>query len=163
MIHSQAATNEKWLVRCSPCALRFSQSNQSALLHREVCSRFHRLLRFRHFAHLWVLLCLDVFHFQCSFHFPQAPTGSAKWPTSIIFSRLAGAQLADCITCLTSRMFTFWFPQTIAFFPVYFCLSLNTSNNTESLTWWIAHKALSRAQWFISHWRLVLLGVQQHP
>ena len=37
----------------------------------------------------------------------------------------------------------FWFPQTIAFLPVYFCLSFNKSDNTNSLARWIAYKPLS--------------------
>ena len=36
-----------------------------------------------------------------------------------IFSRLASAQFADCMTCLTLQIFLFWFQQTTAFSLVY--------------------------------------------
>ena len=69
-----------------------------------------------------VSICFTpMFH---SFAIPPsqwAPAGSDERSTS----RLAGAQFTDCMTCLTSQTFLFCFSHTIAFLPVFQCLSLH--------------------------------------
>ena len=62
------------------------------------------------------------------FCYPSIPTCSRRLSRAIhqhTFSRLAGAQFNDCMTCLTSQTFLFCFSQTIAFSPVFLCLSLH--------------------------------------
>ena len=57
--------------------------------------------------------------FFCFVFFMQSSITSRS--TNTFFSHLAGAQFADCITCLTTlllgRKILFWFPQTIPFVP----------------------------------------------
>ena len=48
-----------------------------------------------------------------------APAGSAERCT-----------ITDCITCISLQTFLFWFPHTIAFSPVFQCLSLHMSEFT---------------------------------
>ena len=123
-----------------------------SLQHRKFCFGFYRLLRFCHFTHVWVLFRLYVWTcfipnvpFICYLSIPVCSRRVNRVIYWHIFSRPVGAQFADCMICLTLKTFMFWFLQTIAYFPVYFCLCLNTSDNTDSLAWWIACKALSRA------------------
>ena len=81
-------------------------------------------------------LSFAIFPSQC------APAALAVWSTS----RFSLTWLAHkCMTCITLWTFLIWFLQTILFLQVYFCLSSNISDNTDSLTWWIAFKMLSRA------------------
>ena len=81
------------------------------------------------FSHIWVFICLNMFHSYVPFIcYPSIPVCSCRLSRVIhqhTFSHLAGTQQTDCITCLTLQTFLFWFPHTIAFSPVFQCLSLH--------------------------------------
>ena len=74
---------------------------------------FHTLLHFRQFFCVLVCTCLslylpshayfDVFINLQSFHHNVPPHGSAEQSTKHSFSRLAGAQFTNYMTCLTSQ------------------------------------------------------------
>ena len=70
-----------------------------------------------------------MFHSHVSFIcYPSIPVCSRRFNRAIhqhTFSHLADAKLTDCMTCLTSQTFLFYFPHTIAFLPVFQCFSLH--------------------------------------
>ena len=70
-----------------------------------------------------------MFHSHVSFIcYPSIPVSSRRLSRAIhqhTFSRLAGAQFTDSMTCLTSQTFLFCFSHSISFSPVFLCLSLH--------------------------------------
>ena len=70
-----------------------------------------------------------MFHSHVSFICcPSIPVCSRRLSTAIhqhTFSPLAGVQFADCMTCVTLQTILFSFSHTIAFLPVFLCLSLH--------------------------------------
>ena len=78
------------------------------------------------FELVFVFTCLfSCFHLFTVFPSKCAPTWLSRAIHQHTFSRLAGAQFTDCMTCLTSQMFLFYFPHTIAFLPVFQYFSLH--------------------------------------
>ena len=71
---------------------------------------FFSLNMSEHVSFLCFILCL-FFIYLC-------PHRLSRATYQHIFSRLAGAQFADCITCLANTYFV-WFAQAITFLPVY--------------------------------------------
>ena len=78
---------------------------------------------------LSIFTCLNMFHSHVPFIcFPYIPVYFHRLSRVIhqhTFSRLAGAQFIDCMACLTSQTFLFCFSHSIAFLPVFQCLSLH--------------------------------------
>ena len=102
-----------------------------SIKYKDFCFGFHRQLRFCLFTHVWVSLCMNMFHpnVPCFCHH-SIPVCSRRLSIAIhqhIFSRLAGAQFIVCMTYPTLQTFLFRFLQIIAFSPVYLYLSFNTS------------------------------------
>ena len=60
--------------------------------------------------------------FICNLSIPMCSHRLNRAIHQHIFSSLAIAKFADCMTCLALQMFLFWFRQTIEFLPLYFCL-----------------------------------------
>ena len=59
--------------------------------------------------YFWVWICPNTFRFHvsflCHFFIPVCSQSLSRSTHPLIFSRLAGAQFADCITCLTNNHF----------------------------------------------------------
>ena len=68
-----------------------------------------------------------MIHFSFTAGFTWCTIAAPARFTNTFFSHRASTQFIACMTCLTSQTFLFWFLQTIAFLPVYLCLSFNTS------------------------------------
>ena len=68
-----------------------------------------------------------MIHFSFTAGFTWCTIAAPARFTNTFFSHRASTQFIACMTCLTSQTFLFWLLQTIAFLPVYLCLSFNTS------------------------------------
>ena len=70
-----------------------------------------------------------MFHFRVSLiHYPSIPMCSRRLSRAIhqhTFSRLAGAQFINCMTCLTSQTFSFCCFTHYCIFAGFLCLSLH--------------------------------------
>ena len=86
------------------------------------------------FAHVWACICLHMFipRFHSFTVFPSecAPTWLSRAIHQHTFSRLAGAQFTDCMTCPTSQRFFILFFHTLLhfcqFFNVLVCTCLSS-------------------------------------
>ena len=101
-------------------------------------SGFHTLLHFRQFFNVWVCICLSLYmslHVYSCFHsftiFPSqcAPIWLSRAIYQHSFSHLGSAQISDCITCFTSKIFLFLFPQdnclfACSFMPLFYYTSM---------------------------------------
>ena len=85
-------------------------------------------------------------HSFAIFPFQYALAGSVEQPTSTFLVAWLEHNFAFLLAWRTHNLliawlayhlteFMFWFPQSIAFLLVYFCLSFNTPDNTDWLTW----------------------------
>ena len=77
------------------------------------------------FELVFVFTCLfPCFYSFTIFSSECVPTWLSRVIHQYTFSRLAGAQFTKCMTYITSQTFLLYFPHTIAFSPVFLCLSL---------------------------------------